>query len=105
MLYDLTLGVKPLPLALSLTGKREGQWQWLNPEGQIVQQGSYRMGLRTGEWKRLHGNGQAAEVGQYTDGKRSGQWDWLAPDGILVRRAQYLNGREQKAIEPARKTP
>ena len=52
-------------------GKREGQWQWFDGDGNMWRQGSYTAGHREGEWLELK-NGRVTWQGTYVGGLLDG---------------------------------
>lgn len=95
--------------------RKHGPFTFRNERGEVISEGSYKMGLedgpwiqtyadgargkgsfvagkRSGRWDTFFANGAPQDSGTYTDGRRSGQWTSRRSDGTLLRKATFVDG-------------
>lgn len=72
------------------SGRREGQWTYSYPNGQLQEEGGYVGSVRKGFWTRWHENGQVRAEVMYQDGKLHGTCRYWLSDG---REDVHLSGR------------
>src|SRR5690606_41627046 len=58
-----------------------------NPDGNLIDSGSYVNGLKHGYWKTNSGN--EIITGKYSHGSKIGQWKHFTPQGSLIYTEYY----------------
>ncbi|TWT87712.1 MORN repeat variant [Pseudobythopirellula maris] len=71
---------------------RHGLSQHWHPNGQLEQQGEYRMGEKVGRFTYWHANGQKRSEGAYADDKQDGAWVWWHANGQKAAIGHYAGG-------------
>jgi antitoxin component YwqK of YwqJK toxin-antitoxin module len=77
----------------SQNGQREGQWEFRNIVGALVEKGHYEEGERSGPWTFYWSNGQKRRSGSYLKGQLNGPWTYYYSNGAkLAKSGSYING-------------
>lgn len=73
-------------------GRRQGEWEYLYPSGNLKSKGQYNNNYRTGNWKFLYENGKIEQNGNYYLGRPDGTWIWYYSNGQIRREEDFLQG-------------
>jgi antitoxin component YwqK of YwqJK toxin-antitoxin module len=74
-------------------GNRNGKWKDLNPEGNVIAEGTYVSNRKTGPWKFYNSSGTIEQTGSFNNDRPDGLWQWYYPDGSILREEDYFQGK------------
>lgn len=75
------------------SGKFNGKWKDLYPDGKVQAEGQYTESRRTGLWKFYNFSGKVEQTGSYNNGRPDGLWNWYYENGSLLREEEYFQGQ------------
>ena len=65
-------------------GKRQGNWTYKYPSGQIKSEEAWYLDRREGEYIEYYENGKVKTKGNYIKGNKSGNWQYFDENGVLI---------------------
>ena len=77
-----------------VAGKREGEWTWKLPGGQLIERSEWTRGTRNGKFEHWFETCRVADRGAYRDGQRDGPWVFWTEEGKKDREGSFKAGRE-----------
>jgi len=75
-------------------GKKQGEWTWYYPNGQVSRIEHWAEGEMDGPYLEYAPYGGTAVEGGYAAGKPDGKWTWWREDGTVERTGGYLDGEK-----------
>jgi antitoxin component YwqK of YwqJK toxin-antitoxin module len=73
-------------------GKKQGEWIYYYPTGQIESRGSYVNDKADGLWEYFYEDGAVSRSGDFLDGVRAGAWKSYYQDGALSSETVFRAG-------------
>ncbi len=74
------------------SGKREGDWTFYHPNGNVRGRGAFRAGRLQGTWKLYHANGKPESEGKYENNYRVGLWTFYTTNGNRRAEGNFSDG-------------
>ena len=74
-----------------INGIANGEFIWLNDDGQLFQKGNFVNGKKDGEWISYYEDGQIESKGYYINGARAGEWVTYNEHGTVANKGNYIN--------------
>ena len=74
------------------SGRFNGKWKDLYPDGTTLAEGQYSDNRRTGVWKFYTASGKLEQTGSFNNGRPDGLWKSYYPDGKLRFKGNYVQG-------------
>jgi len=75
------------------SGRFNGKWKDLYPDGTTLAEGQYSDNRRTGVWKFYTASGKLEQTGSFNNGRPDGLWKWYFETGVLLREEEYFQGQ------------
>jgi len=75
------------------SGRFNGKWKDLYPDGTTLAEGQYSDNRRTGVWKFYTPSGKLEQTGSFNNGRPDGLWKWYFETGALLREEEYFQGQ------------
>lgn len=79
----------------NVDGKREGDLNWYDKEGNHIEIMPYKMGKRHGTNKLFYDNGRLKSIVTYVDDKKEGAEKFYFSTGVLAQESHYQNGKKE----------
>ena len=70
----------------------DGSYQAFHPNGQLLEEGTYRAGKKAGTWKSYNREGQLRSEEMWREGERHGEATVMQDQGALLSKGNYENG-------------
>lgn len=72
-------------------------WRYWNPQGKLIEQGTYFSGEKDGNWETFYNNGSPKSKGRYEVGLQAGVWQFWYPNGQKQRDVR-IDRREEQLV-------